>query len=258
MLYCLDMTEAIYLYGKNPLKEALLATKRKNVSHISKLFVTAQAEKDPSIMSLIQSNKLSYDVVTYQEIESLVGKTAIHQGVCALLDEKVLFTSLDEVMISAKDNTKNQLFVLLDNLQDPHNVGAIIRSAVAFGASAILIPDQRQAPITGTVIKSASGMTFAIPIVKIGNINTTLIKLKENGFWTYALTGDGDTTLHIAEFDTHTVLVVGGEEIGVPQKTLETCDFKLSITTNDLCESLNASNAAAVTMYEWNKQQSRL
>ena len=251
------MTEATYLYGKNPLKEALLAAKRNNVSYIAKLVVTAQAEKDPSIMSLIQSNKLLYDVVTYQEIESMVGKTAVHQGVCALLNENTLYTSLDEVMASAQADTKNHLFVLLDNLQDPHNVGAIIRSAVAFGARAILIPDQRQAPITGTVIKSASGMTFAIPIVKIGNINTTLTKLKDSGFWTYALTGDGDTMLHKAEFDTHTVLLVGGEGLGVPQKTLETCDFRLSIQTHQLCESLNASNAAAVTLYEWSRSNNK-
>lgn len=252
------MTEKIYLYGKNPLKEAILATKRGSISSIAKLFLTQQAEADPAIMSLVQSNKIAYEVVTYQEIESMAGKTAVHQGVCALLDETAIYTSLDEVIANAKeksDTSKNSLFVLLDNLQDPHNVGAIIRSAVAFGADAILIPDQKQAPITGTVIKTASGMNFAVPIVKIGNINTTLAKLKDNGFWTYGLTGNGDTLLHNAKFDTNTVLVIGSEGEGIPVKTLETCDFNLSIETSNLCESLNASNAAAVTMYEFRKQQ---
>ncbi len=249
------MTEKTYLYGRNPLKEALLATKRGNVSIIEKLFLTKQAEEDPKVMSLIQTNKLAYDVVTYQEIESMVGKGVVHQGVCALLNESEIYTPLETVLSSAKDASRNSLFVLLDKLQDPHNVGAIIRSAVAFGADAILLPENNQALINGTVIKTSSGMTFAIPIVKIGNINTTLTKLKDNGFWTYGLTGDGDTVLHSATFDTNTVIVVGGEGDGIPVKTLEICDFKLSIATNPLCESLNASNASAVVLYEWRKQQ---
>ena len=248
------MTEKIYLYGRNPLKEALLANKRGGVSVIEKLFLTKQAEEEPKVMSLIQSNKLAYEIVTYQEIENMVGKGVVHQGVCALLNEGALYTSLEEILAKAKNANKNALFVLLDKLQDPHNVGAIIRSAVAFGVDAILLPDHDQALLSGTVIKTSSGMTFAIPIVKIGNVNTTLIKLKDNGFWTYGLSGDGDTKLDTTTFDTNTVLVIGGESDGIRVKTLEVCDFKLSIETSPLCESLNASNASAVVMYEWRKQ----
>lgn len=248
------MTEKIYLYGRNPLKEALLAAKRGNVSVIEKLFLTKQAEEEPKVMSLVQVNKLAYDVVTYQEIESMVGKGVVHQGVCALLHESVLYTPLEEVLKTAKAKTGNSLFVLLDKLQDPHNVGAIIRSAVAFGADAILLPDHEQVLVNGTVIKTSSGMTFAIPIVKIGNINTTLTKLKDNGFWTYGLTGSGDTELQTTVFDTNTVIVIGSEGDGIRTKTLEVCDFKLSIQTSELCESLNASNASAVVLYEWRKQ----
>ena len=249
------MTEKTYLYGRNPLKEAILATKRDGISYIEKLFLTRQASEDAKIVSLIQSNKLTYDTVTYQEIESMVGKDITHQGVCALLNEKNLYTPLEEVIAKAKAKDTNSLFVLLDKLQDPHNVGAIIRSAVAFGADAILLPDYDQALVNGTVIKTASGMNFAIPVVKIGNVNTTLTKLKDNSFWTYALTGDGDTKLHTTTFDTNVVLVVGSEGDGIKTKTLEVCDFNLSIETSPLCESLNASNACAVVMYEWKKQQ---
>lgn len=248
------MTEKIYLYGRNPLKEALLANKRGGVSVIEKLFLTKQAEEEPKVMSLIQSNKLAYEIVTYQEIENMVGKGVVHQGVCALLNEGALYTSLEEILAKAKNANKNTLFVLLDKLQDPHNVGAIIRSAVAFGVDAILLPDHDQALLSGTVIKTSSGMTFAIPIVKIGNVNTTLTKLKDNGFWTYGLSGEGDTKLKTTTFDTNTVLVIGGESDGIRVKTLEVCDFKLSIETSPLCESLNASNASAVVMYEWRKQ----
>lgn len=249
------MTEKIYLYGRNPLKEAILASNRTKENVIEKLFLTKQSEEDPKIMSLVQGNKLTYDVVTYQEIESMVGRGVVHQGVCALLNEKNLYTPLEEVLSKAKSSSKNSVFILLDKLQDPHNVGAIIRSAVAFGVDAILLPDNDQVLINGTVIKTSSGMTFAIPIVKIGNVNTTLTKLKENSFWTYGLTGEGDTKLQTVTFDTNTVIVVGGEGEGIRTKTLEVCDFKLSIETNPLCESLNASNASAVVLYEWRKQQ---
>lgn len=249
------MTEKVYLYGKNPLKEAILASRRNSSSVISKLFLTKQSEEDPKIMSLMQSNNLTYDVVTYQEIESMVGRGVVHQGVCALLDEKALYTSLDDILAQTKNKEGNAVFVLLDKLQDPHNVGAIIRSAVAFGVDAILLPDHDQVLINGTIIKTSSGMTFAIPIVKIGNVNTTLTKLKENGFWTYGLAGDGDTTLQTTTFDTNTVIVVGGKGEGIKTKTLELCDFRLSIKTNPLCESLNASNASAVVLYEFRKQQ---
>ncbi|MCF7843825.1 23S rRNA (guanosine(2251)-2'-O)-methyltransferase RlmB [Candidatus Gracilibacteria bacterium] len=248
------MTEKTYLYGRNPLKEAILASKRNGSSVIEKLFLTKKAEEDPKLTSLIQTNKLTYDVVTYQEIESMVGRDAVHQGVCALLNDNLLYTSLEEVLEKTKTKNGNSLFVLLDKLQDPHNVGAIIRTAVAFGADAILLPDHEQVLINGTVIKTSSGMSFAIPIVKIGNVNTTLTKLKDNRFWTYGLAGNGDTKLQETKFDTDTVIVVGGESEGIRTRTLELCDFKISIETDVLCESLNASNASAVTLYEFRKQ----
>lgn len=255
MLYCLDMRETVYLYGKNPLKEALLASKRKNASYIQKLFLTRQSEDNSEIMSLVQSNALKYEVITHQEIESMVGRNAVHQGICAELQEKELYTTLDEVLARSESKEGNSLFILLDKLEDPHNVGAIIRSAVAFGADAVLIPEHDQVQLSGTVIKSASGMNFSIPIVRIGNVNTILKQLQEKRFWVYGLTGNGDTKLSSTVFDSNTVIVVGSEGSGIREKTLGYCDFKLAIETSPLCESLNASNASAVVMYEWKKQQ---
>lgn len=243
-----------YLYGKNPLQEAVLFSKRKGTMPIEEVFITKAAEADSSIMSLLQSNKLEYSIVTPHEIESMIGKSTVHQGVLASLNQKALYTSLDEVLV-ATATKERPLLLLLDELQDPHNVGAIIRSAVAFGADAILMPEHDQTQITGTVIKSSAGAVFAIPIVRIGNVNTTLLKLKEKGFWTYALTGDGDTSLTSVMFDAPSVIVIGSEGSGIAKKTLEHSDFRLSIPMNPLCESLNASNAVAVTLYEWSKQQ---
>jgi 23S rRNA (guanosine2251-2'-O)-methyltransferase len=105
------------------------------------------------------------------------------------------------------------------------------------------------------VIKSSAGTTFAIPIVRIGNTNSTLIRLKEKGFWVYALTGEGETSLTNVSFDSPSVIIIGSEGSGIAKKTLEHSDFKLTIPIAPLCESLNASNAVAVTLYEWSKQQ---
>ncbi len=245
---------ATYLYGKNPFKEAVLSAKRRGVMPIEELLITKSAEQDPVIMSIIQANKLSYSVVTFAQIESVVGKDAVHQGVLARLSYKALYTTLDEVL-SYVSKKEFPLFILLDELQDPHNVGAIIRSAVAFGADAILMPEHDQTHITATVIKSSAGTSFSIPIVRISNVNTTLINLKEKGYWVYGLTGDGGTLLPESQFDSPSIIVIGSEGRGIAKKTLEHCDFKVSIPIHEACESLNASNAVAIALYEWNRQR---
>ena len=252
------MSDPVYLYGKNPLKEVLLLAKRIEAMPIEKLYITKDAEKDSELISLIQSNKLNYEIVTKEEIESFVGRGTLNQGICARLNENMLYKSLEEVLGNNENRTSKKLYVLLDELQDPHNVGAIIRSAAAFGVDALLVPTHNQVLINATVIKASSGMAFVVPIVKIGNVNTVIEKLKEKGFWTYGLTGGGDTKLADAKFDTNTLLIAGNEGDGIKQKTLEVCDFRVSIETNQLCESLNVSNAVAVALYEWRGQQKKI
>lgn len=240
-----------YLYGRNPLEEAI---KSNTQGLIERVFLTPQAEADGAIISLLQKHGLKHERVTKEEIESHVGRDAIHQGVCALLKESRLYTPLPEALQKAENASGRPLFVLLDELQDPHNVGAIIRSAAAFGASGILMPEHDQVQVTPTVIKASAGAVFSLPIVRIGNVNTTLRNLKDKGYWTYALAGSGDTKLAEATFDTPIVVVIGNEGEGIREKTLEVCDFKLSIDIDKRVESLNASNAVAITLYEWNKQ----
>lgn len=244
----------LYLYGKNSIIEAITSVKEGNVNLIEQVYLNTSAEEDRKVIEVIQSAKIPYEKRTSQEIESMVGRDTVHQGVCAQINEKALYTNLNEVLGKAKSSNKNNLFVLLDELEDPHNVGAIIRSAVAFGADAILLPENNQTHITGTVIKTSSGMVFKIPIVKIGNINSTLRELKDEHFWAYGLVGGGDTKLTEVKFDSNTIIVVGGEGKGIREQTLKLCDFKLSIPIDKRCESLNASNAVAVTLYEYNKQ----
>lgn len=241
----------LYLYGRNPLVEAI----RSKPGLVKRVLLTPSAEQDGKLTGILQKHGIRHERVTEAEIENLAGRETAHQGVCAELQEKDLYTTLEDTLQMAKNSPTRPCFVLLDELQDPHNVGAIIRSAAAFGAMAVLLPEYDQVQITGTVIKASAGAVFAVPVVRIGNINTTLRKLKEAGFWIYGLDGKGETKLHATAFDADTVIVIGNEGEGIREKTLELCDFKLSIDMSDKAESLNASNAAAVALYEWRKQQ---
>jgi 23S rRNA (guanosine2251-2'-O)-methyltransferase len=172
--------------------------------------------------------------------------------VIAVINTDKLYSSM-EVALEQANKKQNPCIVLLDELHDPHNVGAIIRSAVAFGASAILMPKHNQSPVTGVVIKTSVGMVFRIPIVLIGNVNQTIRDLKDKGYWSYGLVMNGSTKLSDAKFDTPTLLIVGNESVGIREKTLELCDIPLSIPMDERCESLNAATATSIVLYEYSR-----
>lgn len=234
--------EKVYLYGRHALKEALLSNK--NI--LKKVFLSTSASESKEVRTLLEHESVSWSLM---KGDSKLGEDAVHQGVIAEIDTAALYQSL-EVILAQLQGVKNPLVVILDELHDPHNVGAIIRSAVAFGARAIIMPEHNQAPITGTVIKTSAGMALRIPIVRVGNINQTVRILKDAGFWIYGLVMDGDTSLQKAVFDTSTAIIVGNESDGIRQKTRELCDVGLSIPMEEGCESLNASVAASVALYE--------
>lgn len=239
--------EKLYLYGKHALVEALSA--RPQV--LQKVFLSTEVEKDIELVALLNKHKIPHTAMK-ENAKKDIGSDAVHQGVIAVISSEALYTPLDTVLTSLKEK-ENPVVVLLDELHDPHNVGAIIRSAAAFGASAILLPKHNQAPITGVVIKTSAGMVFRMPIVLVGNVNQTLRELKEKGFWSYGLIMGGETALPKAKFDTPSVFIVGNESVGIRQKTLELCDITLSIPMNPACESLNAATAASVVLYEWSR-----
>ena len=238
-------TEKLYLYGKHALVEALLA--RPQI--VQKVFLSKELEDDVELNSLLKKHSVSINTMK-SEVKRDIGFDAVHQGVIAVINTDKLYSTIDEALgiASAK---QNPCIVLLDELHDPHNVGAIIRSAVAFGASAILLPKHNQAPITGVVIKTSAGMVFRIPIVLIGNVNQTIRDLKEKGYWSYGLVMDGSTNLRNAKFDSPTLFIVGNESVGIREKTLELCDIPLSIPMDPKCESLNAATAASIVLYEY-------
>jgi 23S rRNA (guanosine2251-2'-O)-methyltransferase len=239
--------EKLYLYGKHALTEALLA--RPQV--VQKVFLSKEMEADNELVSLLKKHAIGISSMK-GDVKKDVGSDAVHQGVIAVISQDMLYSSMDTALEHGSKK-HNPCIVLLDELHDPHNVGAIIRSAVAFGASAILLPKHNQAPITGVVIKTSVGMVFRIPIVLIGNVNQTIRDLKTQGYWSYGLVMDGTTTLSKAAFDTPTLFIVGNESVGIREKTLELCDIPLSIPMNPDCESLNAATAASIVLYEYSR-----
>ncbi len=237
-------SDKIYIYGKHALKEALISA-----PHTIRKVYLAKTIEDEGMKRLLAEHEITVAQLEVGKGRSMSG-TEAHQGVIAIIDTSTLMLSLDAFLDGLNMETKPAVAVL-GEVQDPHNVGAIIRSAAAFGFAGVLIPEHNQAPITGTVVKTSAGMTFRVPLIKIGNVNTSLRTLKEKGFWIYGLAADGDTSLEAEEFDAPTAIVVGNESTGIREKTLETCDVALSIPMHSRAESLNASVSAALVFHAW-------
>jgi 23S rRNA (guanosine2251-2'-O)-methyltransferase len=240
--------EKIYIYGKHALMEALTNTPQV----IRKVFLAPEI-KDTALRALLAEHQIAVSDLAPGRGNELAGRDAVHQGVIAVIDPSTLLQSLDE-FLKRLDTSSNPAVAVLGEVQDPHNVGAIIRSAAAFGLSAVLIPEHNQAGVTGVVVKTSAGMAFRIPLVSIGNVNTTLTMLKEKGFWIYGLAMEGSVALGAEAFDAPSAFVIGNEGAGIREKTLEACDVALSIPMHPRTESLNAAVSAAVVFYEWSKK----
>jgi 23S rRNA (guanosine2251-2'-O)-methyltransferase len=178
---------------------------------------------------------------------------ATHQGVIAKLDRQKFLLDYNTFM-SELSLTPDDSFVILGELQDPHNVGAVIRNAAAFGLSGVLVPKHRQASITGTVVKVSAGMVFKVPIVEVGNVNRAIEDFKRAGAFVYGLAGEGAIDLSQEQFTKPSVFVLGSEGEGLREKTREHCDTLLRIPMHPRTESLNVAASAATVFYAWSSQ----
>lgn len=236
--------ERIYIYGRHSVEEALL----NNPSSIDLILTSHSISTDG--MQIIRDNKIRLEKLTKDSLPRGVDKNSVHQGYVARVSIKNLVRSYDE-FIETLEIASDTALVILGEVQDPQNVGAIIRSAAAFGISGVLIPAHKQAQVNGTVVKISAGMAFRIPLVAIGNVNTVVKDLKEKGFWIYGLEGTAKQNITDEKFDTPSVIIMGNESEGIREKTLELCDIPLAIPMNENCESLNVAASAAVALYAW-------
>ncbi|MDR8389800.1 23S rRNA (guanosine(2251)-2'-O)-methyltransferase RlmB [Aliifodinibius sp. S!AR15-10] len=240
----------IYIYGRNPVKEAL----ENEPERIEKIFVR-QSVKDrdvQTIFDLSSNNRIPVSHVPGSKLYELVGSVN-DQGIVALMsaiEYHEFGPWLDSLDLSTYPG-----ILLLDELEDPHNVGAILRTAAAAGIDAVLVPKHRQAPINATVFKTSAGTAGRIPIVRVGNLNQSILKLKDAGFWIGGLEQEGETVLWDLEVDRPLAFVIGSEGSGIREKTLEHCDYTFAIPMRNRVESLNASVSAALMSYEWRRKK---
>ena len=170
---------------------------------------------------------------------------AIHQGV-ALAVGPLPHCSLQDIFIKSPHKS---LLCVLDQITDPQNLGAIIRSAAAFGVNALILPKHQSVPLTSTVAKSASGALEIIPVCYVSNLTTALDALKKNDYWIYGLDESGDA-INSLELSDKVALIIGAEGAGMRRLTKEKCDYHIRITTSSTFTTLNASNAAAIALHQ--------
>ncbi len=241
--------EPVYIYGKHAISEAI-----KRAPYAIKHMYFVGGVKAEKIFKDIRELNITYDRCDENHLPRGVDYGANHQGVIALVVPKKILKDY-KPFIENLEITETTGLVVLNELTDPHNVGAIIRSAAAFGIKGVLIPEYRQAPITGAVVKVSAGMAFALPLISIINTNSVLRDLKDRDFWIYGLSEKGGTKISDEQFTKPSVFVFGNEERGIRKKTEELCDFRLSIPIEKKVESLNVAASAAVTFYAWKSQR---
>jgi 23S rRNA (guanosine2251-2'-O)-methyltransferase len=217
-----------------------------------RIVVSAEADATlgPRIAALSQShNRLPRpDVMARDALERLLPRGAVHQGIAAQVD--ALEEPDLEDIVRATEGQESARVVLLDQVTDPHNVGAILRSSAAFGVAAVVVPERNSPPSTGTLAKAASGAMERVPLVRVVNLARTLDRLKQAGYWCVGLDADASTQLHEADLTGKVALVLGAEGEGLRRLTREHCDLMARIPINRGMESLNVSNAAAIALYE--------
>ena len=238
-----------YIYGINSVTETLKARGR-TVEWVG----MAKERHDLRLQRLIEDcRRLSVPVRFLQrtELDRMAGNAA-HQGVVAVTSAKQ-YSDLADVIAAKRGDYS--LIVVLDGVEDPHNLGAILRTSDAAGANGIVIPERRAAAVTGTVTKASAGASEHLPIAKVTNISRSIEELKENNIWTVGLDERATQTYDALDYKMDCALVLGGEGKGLHDLVKRKCDFLVSIPMLGNVPSLNVSVAAAVVLYEIVRQR---
>ena len=234
-----------WIWGKHSVYETLV-----NETAINRIWCTSEihsSEKFYILFKDLKSKGVLVEEVSWNRLSQLT-YGASHQGVALQLASSKTI-SLEKLIDFSKNNSANPLILALDGITDPHNVGAIIRSAEAFDCQGIIIPQRRSAGLTGTVAKVAAGALEHLPVSRVVNLNRSLEVLKKNGFLVIGLSGGSQFSISKVHEKTPLVVIVGSEDKGISLLTQKKCDFLLSIPLKGKTSSLNASVAAAISLF---------
>ena len=238
------------LEGRNALTEALASGRA-----IDKVFI-AEGSTDRALARLAAQAKQAGAVVVETDRRKLdqMSATGAHQGVIAMVAAHS-YATLDDILNRAKERGEAPLIVICDELSDPHNLGAIIRTAECAGAHGVVIPKRRSVGLTAIVGKASAGALEYMPVARVTNIPNAIKELKERGVWIFGTAAEGATPLYQADLKGAAAIVIGNEGDGMSRLVAESCDLKVSIPMKGRISSLNASAAAAILLYEAVRQR---
>ena len=236
--------------GRNAVMEAL-----RSGAAIDKVYI-AKGDTDNTLGYIASAARGRGVVVVEADRRKLDGmsRTHSHQGVIAVAAARA-YASVEDILAAAREKGEPPLIVVCDELSDPHNLGAVIRTAECAGAHGVIIPKRRSAGLTAVVAKTSAGAVSYLPVARVPNLTALLRQLKEEGLWIFGTAADGATPLYQADLKGPAAIVIGSEGDGMSRLVREQCDFLLSIPMRGQVNSLNASAAAAVVLYEAVRQR---
>lgn len=237
----LDLNDGVNrLYGLHPVEAALTNPARR----VTRVVATANAAR--KLEAALSARGLDFEETTPRDLDKLLGSDTVHQGV---MIEAEPLPEPDLAQLARKSIAERRPLMILDQVTDPHNVGAVLRSAAVFGASGLVLTRRHSPPLNGTLAKSASGALELIPVALVQNLGRAIAELKEHGLRIVALDGDGTADIADEAFDVGVAVVLGAEGRGLRQSTREAADATLRIATGGMLSSLNVSNAAAIALH---------
>lgn len=240
------------VYGVNPVRELL----RAGGEGVSELWLAEGATRGAAfgeLERLARATRAKIRHAPRAKLERLAG-TDRHQGVVAVVAD-FAYADLDDLVAAARASGRPALIVVLDGVEDPHNLGAIVRSALALGAHGVVIPRDRAVGITAAAAKASAGAVERLPVARVTNVAQAVEALKEHGVWSVALAADGDRPLAGVDLKGPTALVLGSEGEGLRPLVRRTCDHSARIPMTGELDSLSVSASAAVALYEVARQR---
>lgn len=233
------------IFGVNPVKESLQGARAAYNLYVQ---ISASDHRVEKIIKLAEERGVAIHRRDKNDLTKMCASSH-HQGI-ALEVEPFRYADLDELLASVAQSGTPGFLLVLDGIQDPHNLGALIRSAACAGANGVIIPKDRACGITAAAEKSSAGAVETIPVAQVTNIAQTLATLKQSGYWIYGLDGEARQSLYDVKFSGSTVLVAGSEGEGIRPLVRKQCDVVMSIPHYGGVGSLNASVAGGIAMFE--------